>query len=80
MLVARKKCWARFVKKWLFKNQPQEVVSSLPSVQPSLEMAPQLAVTRAFQAGTIQPSLETGLRTMHIHLTCLVGVRGWAEN
>jgi hypothetical protein len=23
MLVVGKKCWARFVKKWLFKNQPQ---------------------------------------------------------
>ncbi len=25
MLVTGKTCWARFVKKWLFKNQPHEV-------------------------------------------------------
>jgi hypothetical protein len=48
MLTMGKKCWARFVKKWLFKNQPQEVVGFLPPVQPPLEMAPQLAATRAF--------------------------------
>jgi hypothetical protein len=40
MLVAGKKCWARFVKKWLFKNQPEEVAGSLLSIQSSIEMAP----------------------------------------
>jgi hypothetical protein len=30
MLAAGKKCWARFVKKWLFKNQSQEVAGFLP--------------------------------------------------
>jgi hypothetical protein len=40
MLVMGKKCWAGSMKKWLFHNQPQEVASFLPSVQPSLEMAP----------------------------------------
>jgi hypothetical protein len=39
MLVAGKKCWAGSVKKWLFKNQPEEVASSLLSIQSSLEMA-----------------------------------------
>jgi hypothetical protein len=29
MLVTGKKCWVGFVKKWLLKNQPQEVASSL---------------------------------------------------
>jgi hypothetical protein len=48
MFVAGKKCWARFVKKWLLKNQPQEVVGFLPLVQPPLETAPQLVATRAF--------------------------------
>jgi hypothetical protein len=38
MLVAGKKCWARSMKKWLFKNQPLEVVGSLLSIQSSLEM------------------------------------------
>ncbi len=39
MLAARKKCWAGSVKKWLFKNQPQEVAGSLLPIQSSLEMA-----------------------------------------
>jgi hypothetical protein len=29
MLATRKKCWAKSVKKWLLKNQPQEVVGFL---------------------------------------------------
>jgi len=33
------------MKKWLFKNQPQEVVGFLPLVQLSLEMTPQLIAT-----------------------------------
>jgi hypothetical protein len=36
MLVEGKKCWVESVKKWLFKNQPQEVVGFLPLVQLSL--------------------------------------------
>ncbi len=40
MLAARKKCWARSVKKWLLKNQPKEVVGSLLPIQSSLKMAP----------------------------------------
>ncbi len=40
MLVARKKCWARSVKQWLLKNQPEEVTGSLLPIQSSLEMAP----------------------------------------
>jgi hypothetical protein len=40
MLVARKKCWAWSVKKWLFKNQHEKVVGSLLPIQSSLEMAP----------------------------------------
>jgi hypothetical protein len=39
MFVAGKKCWARFVKKWLLKNQPQEVAGFLLPIQLSLEMA-----------------------------------------
>ncbi len=39
MLAAGNKCWVRSVKKWLFKNQPQEVAGSLLSIQSSLEMA-----------------------------------------
>jgi hypothetical protein len=35
------------MKKWLLKNQPQEVAGFLPSVQLSLETAPLLAATRA---------------------------------
>ncbi len=38
MFVARKKCWAGSVKKWLFQNQPQEVASFLPPAQSPLEM------------------------------------------
>jgi hypothetical protein len=30
MFVAEKKCWAGSVKKWLFHNQPQEVIGFLP--------------------------------------------------
>jgi hypothetical protein len=40
MLAAGKKCWVGSVKKWLFKNRPQEVVGSLLSIQSSLETAP----------------------------------------
>ncbi len=43
------------MKKWLLRNQPQEVVNFLPSVQPSLKMKPQPAVTHALHAGTTQP-------------------------
>jgi hypothetical protein len=40
MFAIRKKYWVGSVKKWLFQNQPQEVASFLPPVQPPLEMAP----------------------------------------
>jgi hypothetical protein len=80
MLAVRKKCWVRSVKKWLFQNQPQEVVVFLPSVQSPLEIVPQLAATHALQAGTAQLPLGTVLGIMHIHSTRLVGVRGWAES
>ncbi len=32
MLAVGKKCWVGYVKKWLLKNQPQEVVGFLPLV------------------------------------------------
>jgi hypothetical protein len=35
------------MKKWLFKNQPQEVAGFLPLIQPPLETAFQLAMARA---------------------------------
>jgi hypothetical protein len=80
MLVARKKCWAGSVKKWLFKNQPQEVAGFLPLVQPPLETTPQpamahalqvkeLTVAHALQARTAQPSLGIAHGITHIHLT-----------
>jgi hypothetical protein len=40
MLVARKKCWAGSVKKWLLKNQPQKVAGFLPPIQLPLETTP----------------------------------------
>jgi hypothetical protein len=40
MLPTGKKCWVGSVKKWLLKNQPEEVVGSLLPIQSSLEMAP----------------------------------------
>jgi hypothetical protein len=40
MLATGNKCWARSVKKWLLKNQPQGVAGSLPPVQPPLETVP----------------------------------------
>jgi hypothetical protein len=49
MLTARKKCCVGSVKKWLLKNQPQEVAGFLPPVQPLLETAPQHAVAHALQ-------------------------------
>jgi hypothetical protein len=75
-----KKCWAGSMKKWLLQNQPQEVVSFLPSVQPSLETMPQLATTLTFQARMALLPLGTVPETMHIHPTRLAGVRGWVEN
>jgi hypothetical protein len=79
MLTTGKKCWDGSAKKWLLKNQPQEVVGFLPLVQPSLETAPKLVTTRALQARTIQPPLGTIFGTTHIHPTRLAGVRGWAK-
>ncbi len=52
----------------------------MPLVQPPLEMAPQLVTTCALEVGTAQQQLGTVLGTTHIHLTCLAGVRGWAES
>ncbi len=40
MLVAGKKCWVGSMKKWLLKNQPEEVAGSLLPIQSSLKMAP----------------------------------------
>jgi hypothetical protein len=47
MFVRGKKCWVGSMKKWLFNNQPQEVVGFLPPVQLPLETAPQLVMTCA---------------------------------
>ncbi len=76
VLTMGKKCWAGSMKKWLLKNQPQEVVGFLPLVQPPLETTPQLATTHVLQAKISQPLLGTILGTMHIHPTHLAGVRG----
>jgi hypothetical protein len=40
MLGAGKKCWVGSVKKWLFKNQPQEMAGYLLPIQLSLETTP----------------------------------------
>jgi hypothetical protein len=48
-------CWDGSMKKWLFKNQSQEVTGFLPLVQPSLEMALQPVVTHTLDVGTTQP-------------------------
>jgi hypothetical protein len=71
MLVAGKKCWVGFVKKWLFQNQPQEVVGFLLLVQSPLETIFQLAATRALQVGTTELPLGIVLGSTHIHPTCL---------
>jgi hypothetical protein len=71
MLIARKKCWAKSVKKWLLQNQPQEVACFLPLAQSSLDTTLQLAATRAFQAGTTELLLGIVLGSTHIHSTCL---------
>jgi hypothetical protein len=80
MFVARNKCWVGSVKKWLLKNQSQEMVGFLPLVQPLLETTFQLTVTHALQVRTVQPPLEMALGTTHIHPTHLVGVRGQVES
>ncbi len=56
------------------------MAGSLPLTQPSLEMANELATTHVLQVRTVQLSLEMDPKTMHIHLTHLVGVRGGAES
>jgi hypothetical protein len=71
MLVAGRKCWAGFVKKWLFQNQPQEVVGFLPLTQLVLETTLQLAITRALQARTTALPLGIVFGSTHIHPTCL---------
>jgi hypothetical protein len=55
MLITGNKCWAGSVKKWLLRNQPQEVASFLPLVQLSLETTPQPATTHVLHAGNTQP-------------------------
>ncbi len=80
MLIAGKKCWVRSLKKWLLKNQPQEVVGFLPPVQPPLETTPQLTAIRALQVKTIQPPLGMIPKTTHKHSTRLTRMKGWAEN
>jgi hypothetical protein len=80
MFVAGKKCWAQSMKKWLLKNQLEEVAGFLLSIQPPLEMVFQLVATRALQAGTTQLPLGTVPTTMHIYPTHLARVRGWAES
>jgi hypothetical protein len=59
MLAKRKKCWVGSMKKWLFKNQPQEVVGFFPLIQ----------LARALQVGIAQLPLRTVLGTTHVHLT-----------
>ncbi len=80
MLVTRNKCWVGSMKKWLLKNEPQEVAGFLPLVQLLLETAPQLVTIRAFQARIAQPLLGMVPRTTHIHSTRLTRVRSWAES
>jgi hypothetical protein len=76
MHAMRKKCWVGSMKKWLLKNQPQEVAGFLPLIQWLLKMAPQPATARALQARVIQPSLGMAPRTTHIHLTCITRLKG----
>jgi hypothetical protein len=71
MLVAGKKCWAGFVKKWLLQNQPQKVASFLPPTQSPLETTLQLTAAHALQAGTTELPLGTVPESTHIHPTCL---------
>jgi hypothetical protein len=69
MLTAGKKCWVGSVKKWLLKNQPQEVVSFLPLVR----------LAHASQVGITQPPLETilGQRT---YIRPVQQGWGWAKS
>ncbi len=71
MLVVGKKCWVGSVKKWLLQNQPQKVAGFLPPAQSPLKTTLQLAMTRAFQAGTTELLLGTVPGSTHIHPTCL---------
>jgi len=67
MLAMGKKCLAESMKKWLLRNQPYEVASFLPPVQPSLETAPQFASTCALQAGCRNPTLaKCGGEAQHL--------------
>jgi hypothetical protein len=70
MLVVGKKCWVGSVKKWLLKNQPQEVVGFLPLVQ----------LACSLQAGIAQLPLGMVHGTTHVHSIRLVRVKGWAES
>ncbi len=40
----------------------------------------ELATARALEVGTIQQPLGTAFEIMHIHPTCLAGVRGWVKS
>jgi hypothetical protein len=58
------------VKKWLLKNQPQEVAGFLLSVQPA----------RVLRVGIVQLPLGTILGTTHVHPTHPTKVKGWVES
>jgi hypothetical protein len=49
MLVAKNKIWARSMKKWLLKIQPQEMAGFMPLVKPPLETALKLTTTHVLQ-------------------------------
>ncbi len=55
------------------ETEPQPVAAHVQQVD-------EPTMTRALQARTTQPSLGMAPRTMHIHPTYLIGVKGWAES
>jgi hypothetical protein len=73
MLAAGNKCWARSVKKWLLKNQPQKVASFLPLVQPLLEMTPQPTSTRVLQVEELATAHD--LQVKKLETTCAFQAR-----
>jgi hypothetical protein len=66
MLVAGKKCWAGSMKKWLLKNQPQEVVSfpqtmlSVKKVKDNMQLA---FIEKIFT----NREIETNVQTRYLH-------------
>jgi hypothetical protein len=65
MLTMGKKCWARFVKKWLLKNQPQEV-AGFPHTMLSVKKVKQNMRLTFIEKLFTNREIETNVQTRYL--------------